>query len=299
MAVAKRFTALTASLASPIGGWNARDSLAEMNPLDAVQMVNFFPTPTDVTLRQGYSRYSQLTTSTGVVSISTITFNDTLVTLTTASAHGLATNAFVSITGATPSIYNGVHQITVTSSTTFTYRVASVPSGNATVVGAYTIGLTNNVETLMNYSSPTVQKLFAVADGKIYDTSTNPATVVFSGLDNSRFQHINFSTAGGNFLVACNGQDATMIYDGTRWFRLANVTAAQTISTLTSSGTTATVVTSAAHGLVTGNRITMSGAAEAPYNGVFVITVTNTTTFIYTLATTTTSPQRERLFTAP
>lgn len=54
MAVAKKQTALTASLPSPIGGWNARDSLAEMQPLDAVQMVNFFPTPTDVTLRKGY-----------------------------------------------------------------------------------------------------------------------------------------------------------------------------------------------------------------------------------------------------
>ena len=61
MAVAKRFTATTSSVAAPIGGWNARDSLAEMNPLDAVQMVNFFPTPTDVTLRKGYTK-----TSTGI-----------------------------------------------------------------------------------------------------------------------------------------------------------------------------------------------------------------------------------------
>ena len=58
MAVAKTFTATTTSLASPIGGWNARDSLAEMSPLDAVSMVNFFPTPTDVTLRKGYSKKS-------------------------------------------------------------------------------------------------------------------------------------------------------------------------------------------------------------------------------------------------
>jgi hypothetical protein len=55
MAVAKKQTALTASLPAPIGGWNARDSLAEMQPLDAVQMVNFYPTPTDVTLRKGYA----------------------------------------------------------------------------------------------------------------------------------------------------------------------------------------------------------------------------------------------------
>ena len=290
MAVAQQRRANTASLASPIGGWNARDSLAEMNPLDAVQMINFFPTPTDVSLRQGYTRYSQITTSTGVVSIDTITFNDTLVTLTTVSAHGLSTGTYVSITGATPSIYNGVYQITVTSTTVFTYRLISVPSGNATVVGAYTIGLTDEVETLMNYSSPTVQKLFAVADGKIYDTSTNPATVVFSGLTNDRFQHINFSTAGGNFLVAVNGEDAAMIYDGTRWFKLATTNTPQTISTLTSSSTTATVVTSVAHGLVTGNRIVVTGAAEAPYNGTFIITFVDATTFTYTLLSTTTSP---------
>jgi len=61
MAVAQQRRAVTASLPSPIGGWNARDSLAEMNPLDAVQMVNFFPTPTDVTLRKGYTK-----TSTGI-----------------------------------------------------------------------------------------------------------------------------------------------------------------------------------------------------------------------------------------
>jgi len=58
MAVAKRFTATTTSLPAPIGGWNARYSLAEMNPLDAVVMVNFFPTPTDVTMRKGYTKYS-------------------------------------------------------------------------------------------------------------------------------------------------------------------------------------------------------------------------------------------------
>jgi len=53
--------ATTTSMAAPIGGWNNRDSLAEMPPLDAVQMVNFFPTPTDVQLRKGWTK-----TSTGI-----------------------------------------------------------------------------------------------------------------------------------------------------------------------------------------------------------------------------------------
>ena len=55
MPIAQRFKATTASMSSPIGGWNARDSLAQMAPTDAVTMQNWFPTPTDITLRKGYS----------------------------------------------------------------------------------------------------------------------------------------------------------------------------------------------------------------------------------------------------
>jgi hypothetical protein len=55
---AKQNTARTTSIPAPIGGWNARDSLANMQPMDAVQMVNFFPTPTDVQLRKGWTKKS-------------------------------------------------------------------------------------------------------------------------------------------------------------------------------------------------------------------------------------------------
>jgi len=292
MPVAQQRRAMTASLASPIGGWNARDSLAEMSPLDAVQLTNFFPTPTDITMRRGWSRYSILTTSAGVVSISTITHVSTTATVTTSTSHGLATGEYVSITGCTPSDYNGVYEITVINSTTFTYVMSSVPSGNASVVGVYTIGLTDEIETLINYAAPNTsnQKLFAIADGKIYDTSTNPATLVYSGLTNSRWQHINFSTSADNFVVMVNGVDAAMVYDGTNWYKIATTNTPITISSLTSSGTTATVTTATAHGLVTDNRVTISGATEAPYNGTFRITVTGSTTFTYTMASSTTSP---------
>ena len=58
MAVAKPQTALTTSITAPIGGWNARDSVAAMPPTDAVTLTNLYPTPTDVQLRKGYSKYS-------------------------------------------------------------------------------------------------------------------------------------------------------------------------------------------------------------------------------------------------
>ena len=222
MSVAKRFTATTSSVAAPIGGWNARDSLAEMNPLDAVQMVNFFPTPTDVTLRKGYTktstgiagavlslmsyasptttklfaatatiiydaststatssltgntngkwihsmittaggsfmpavnnvdpmvvydgtRWSRSATTSTAQTISTITRGGTgnlTATLTTASAHNLVTGNTITVAGATPAEFNGTYRITVTGGSTLTYTMATAPSGNATVMGTYTI----------------------------------------------------------------------------------------------------------------------------------------------------------------
>jgi len=222
MAVAKQRTAVTASLPAPIGGWNARDSLAEMQPLDAVQMVNFFPTPTDVTLRSGYSKSStgiagkvfsllnyssptgntlfgattstiyNVSTSTASVSltgntsgewvqtslttaggsfmpavngqdpmivydgtrwsrsattstaqtITSITRGGTgnlTATMTTAVAHGLVTGNTITVAGATPAEFNGIYRVTVTGLTTLTYTMATAPSGDATIVGTYTV----------------------------------------------------------------------------------------------------------------------------------------------------------------
>lgn len=42
-----------ASIPAPVGGWNARDSLAEMPGSDAVNLVNFFPNVSSVDIRGG------------------------------------------------------------------------------------------------------------------------------------------------------------------------------------------------------------------------------------------------------
>lgn len=199
--------ATTTSVAAPLGGWNARDSVAEMNSMDAVVLENFFPTPSDVTLRKGYSQYST--------------------------------------------------------------------------------GITGEVQSLMSYNYTNGEKLFAVAGGVIYDsTNQGAATSVFTGLNNSKFQHVNVTTAGGHFLVACNGVDPVMIYDGSNWSKMATITTAQTISSITHVGAVATLTTAVAHGLSTGNRVTISGAAPVAYNGSFTITVTGLTTFTYTMGST-------------
>lgn len=208
MAQSQQRTAVTASIPAPIGGWNARDSLAEMDPMDAVQLINLFPTPSDVTLRKGYTKSST--------------------------------------------------------------------------------GITGQVNTLMNYATPTTQKLFAAAGTVIYDASTSTATSKVTGLGSDKFQHVNITTAGGNFLVAVNGVDPMLIHDGTLWIKAAPTATAVTISSITRGGTgnlTATVTTATPHFLVTGNQIVVSGATASNYNGTFQITVTGSTTFTYTMLT--------------
>jgi hypothetical protein len=54
----QRSAANVASLPAPVGGWNARDSIANMAPTDAVTLENFFPTVSSVVLRGGYSQYA-------------------------------------------------------------------------------------------------------------------------------------------------------------------------------------------------------------------------------------------------
>jgi len=285
---AKQNTATTTSVPAPIGGWNARDSLANMSPTDAVQLVNWYPTPTDVTMRRGYTAGSILTTTDGVKTISSITYVDTTATLTTATAHGLTTGAYVYISGTTPADYSGVFKITVMSTTVFTYTMVTVPSGNATVVGTYKNQAYTPVNTLMNYSEVVSYKLFAAAGDTIYESKQNPALPVFTGITSDKLEFINLTNTSGHYLIACNGVDPVMIYDGSAWFYVATTSTAQTISTITRGGTgnlTATVTTAAPHGLVDKNRVTISGATESNYNGTYVIDVTGASTFTYTMAT--------------
>ena len=58
MAIAKRAVSQPVSLPSPVGGWNARDSLTAMQPSDAVIMQNWFPATTECTVRGGYRKWA-------------------------------------------------------------------------------------------------------------------------------------------------------------------------------------------------------------------------------------------------
>ena len=128
-----------ASLPAPVGGWNARDSLANMEATDAVTLENWFPSVSSVNLRGGYTQFAT--------------------------------------------------------------------------------GISGQVETLMTYSSGSSDKLFAIANGSIYNVTAGGAVgaAVVTGLTNSKWEYVNITTAGGSFLVAVNGVDSALLYNGTTW----------------------------------------------------------------------------------
>lgn len=83
---------------------------------------------------------------------------------------------------------------------------------------AWSMGSGVAVETLMAWRGPASSKMFAVADGTIWDvTLQQAATSSTTGLTLSRCQHVNHSTSGGHFLFVVNGQDAPQHYNGTTW----------------------------------------------------------------------------------
>jgi hypothetical protein len=137
---AQRSVSKAASLPAPVGGWNARDALGDMDPSDAVSMVNWFPQTSDVQLRKGYSQFAT--------------------------------------------------------------------------------GISGQVETIFSYAGASSNKMFAFAGTSAYETTAGGAVgaAVLTGLTNARWQYINVSTSGGNFLLSVNGADKLRGYDGTNWY---------------------------------------------------------------------------------
>jgi hypothetical protein len=89
------------------------------------------------TTTAGIVRY-YLTKGRPGVTITSITFSTTTATVTTAASHGLSTGNLITLQGALPDDYNvtGV-AIAVSSTTVFTYTMATTPTVNATTVGYY------------------------------------------------------------------------------------------------------------------------------------------------------------------
>jgi hypothetical protein len=195
----------------------------------------------------------------------------TAVTVTSA-AHGLlvGTSIIVDITSGTG--VDGTYTITsVPTTNTFTYTAGTslTTSGNVNFTTQSNLTVTGNISVTGN----------AAVTGNV---SANVAT--FAG--DSAFN----STGAVKMSAGTTAQRPTPV---TGMFRFNSSTTAfegfatsagATISSITRVTTTATLTTATAHGLVNGSYVIVSGATPAAYNGTFVITVVDSTSFTYTMA---------------
>ena len=143
-------TSQTRSIPAPVGGWNVRDSIADMDDKDAVILNNMFCLPDTVINRKG--------------SLQWVT------------------------------------------------------------------GITGTVETIASYQKQDgTSKLFASSGTSpnvaIYDVTSSGAVgaAVVSGKSSDKWQYLNFSTPGGQYLYMVNGVDSPMLYDGAAWTAITGV----------------------------------------------------------------------------
>lgn len=54
----QRAVSASRPFSAPVGGWNARDAIGAMKDTDAVVMQNYWPSPSNVILRYGYTQYA-------------------------------------------------------------------------------------------------------------------------------------------------------------------------------------------------------------------------------------------------
>lgn len=83
----------------------------------------------------------------------------------------------------------------------------------------HSTGYSQDVLTLIAYSSKTTNKLFAAANNGIFDASATGAVgAAVASCTNGYWSWTNFANiAGTSYLALCNGVDAYKTYDGTTW----------------------------------------------------------------------------------
>ena len=167
-------TARSLSLSAPTGGWNARDSLSDMAPNDAVSLVNWFPAATYCQMRYGYSRFA--TGITGTV--------ETLM-----SYQGGATSKLFA--AASTRIYDITAGGTASSSVTGLTNARWQYINNSTAAGNY-IQLVNGADKMRVFDGT---NWHADGDGSPYDvTGVNTATCIGIAVSHNRVWFVQSST---------------------------------------------------------------------------------------------------------
>jgi hypothetical protein len=238
--------------------------------------------------------------------ISSATWSNGTVTITTSVANGFAPNVanasapgeWVTISGMTPSFLNGSYVITVTSPTTFTYTQQQA-TGSGTGTGSGTVTHRGN------FTNPRFQ---ALSGTQIYSTTLGTAgqaqlngvqqldprgsprwgdyliSLLDTGFNAPAGTFANDYIAGGGADNAIFGEMGNNVIEGAGSIDyVSHLEQSLAINSASWSNNTATITTSVANGFINGESVAISGMTPAAYNGTYTITVTSPTTFTYTL----------------
>ena len=216
----------------------------------------------------------------------TITRSGTTATATsTAGPHGYTNGQSVTIAGAEQTQYNGTKTITWISATQFSFSVTvtgSAPTSPATgspaITGKLIRAAVTNTSTgsygTFRYSTTEPHGLSNGATFYDYGLSTSALTV-------ANATAYTFEATVSGWATGVNGSVLLIVASGL-----------PSVSSIILVGDQAEVTTSSAHGFVTGNLVTISGATQTQYNtnGPVPITVVSSTKFRYQLYGATESP---------
>jgi len=187
--------------------------------------------------------------------VTSVTRVGNVATVTMSAPHGLLTNRYVNISASVDPLYNGDFQITVLSTTTFSYVMQATPAASPA-------------------TGTVLAKIGGYAKNFCHAELTAPN---FFGRDLTRYQ----TGCEEGFASTAVPSDVTvkMLEAEATNFTISGITFV----------TTAATVTAPSHGMVTGDYVIVSGATgvdAAIYNGYYKVTVLTTSTFTYTMLST-------------
>jgi len=250
-------------------------------------------------------------TSTVGTSVSAASWSGNVAVITTSAAHGQSTAQQVVISGITPSSYNGTYRISVIDATHFAYSLASNPG---TYVSGGTVSVNAGIknvqasDTSLPYSGtiPLATDIHVRLDAsKAYDgtpvrgaswsggTVTITTAAAHGLLTNQRATLSGISPAGYNGTYAITTVDSTHFtyaagdpgsYVSGGYIRPpTGLTVLAGTRAAAGSAWVATITTSAAHGFVSGQPVTIAAVTPSGYNGTRQIVVVDSTHFTFSV----------------
>jgi len=195
-------------------------------------------------------------------------------TISTAADHGFSPGDSVTIAGVSPTGYNGGPYtiVTLPSSTSFTYSIA-YPGPARSGISAPKIGVEFDTNVDSSRNDPSSEHFATIYWGSAGDNNLQTSSTTQDGSDDNT--HSSGVAADGS--QPLNPRSLTTTSASAT--RVANVAAAY----WDSGTTTATITTSAPHGIANGQRVVVSDTSGLGYKGTYIATVTDATHFSYPL----------------